>query len=303
MKVFQSISQFKSNKKTTVTIGTFDGVHLGHQSLLKKLKINNSCESVLITFFPHPRMVLQVESEIKLLNTIEEKTILLESNNIENLIIHPFDKAFSRLTAEEFVEDILVKQLNIDTLIIGHDHRFGRNRSATVDDLIDFGKKYNFNVEQISAKEINEIAISSTKIRLALDNGNIKLANSYLGYNYSITGKVVKGLQNGRSIGFPTANILIEENYKLIPKNGVYAVKTTLKNKTVFGMLNIGNNPTIGLNKRSIEVHFFDFNDDIYDEKISLSLLNYFREEQKFNSLEALKEQLLLDKEAVLKSL
>ncbi len=303
MKVFQSISQFKSNKKTTVTIGTFDGVHLGHQSLLKKLKKNSSCESVLITFFPHPRMVLQVESEIKLLNTIEEKTILLEKNNIENLIIHPFDKAFSRLTAEEFVEDILVKQLNIDTLIIGHDHRFGRNRSATVDDLIDFGKKYNFNVEQISAKEINEIAISSTKIRSALDNGNIKLANSYLGYNYSITGKVVKGLQNGRSIGFPTANILIEENYKLIPKNGVYAVKTTLKNKTVFGMLNIGNNPTIGLNKRSIEVHFFDFNDDIYDKKISLSLLNYFREEQKFNSLEALKEQLLLDKEAVLKSL
>lgn len=303
MKVFQSISQFKSNKKTTVTIGTFDGVHLGHQSLLKKLKTNSSCESVLITFFPHPRMVLQVESEIKLLNTIEEKTILLEKNNIENLIIHPFDKAFSRLTAEEFVEDILVKQLNIDTLIIGHDHRFGRNRSATVDDLIDFGKKYNFNVEQISAKEINEIAISSTKIRSALDNGNIKLANSYLGYNYSITGKVVKGLQNGRSIGFPTANILIEENYKLIPKNGVYAVKTTLKNKTVFGMLNIGNNPTIGLNKRSIEVHFFDFNDDIYDEKISLSLLNYFREEKKFNSLEALKEQLLLDKEAVLKSL
>lgn len=303
MKVFQSISQFKSNKKTTVTIGTFDGVHLGHQSLLKKLKINNSCESVLITFFPHPRMVLQVESEIKLLNTIEEKTILLESNNIENLIIHPFDKAFSRLTAEEFVENILVKQLNIDTLIIGHDHRFGRNRSATVDDLIDFGKKYNFNVEQISAKEINEIAISSTKIRSALDNGNIKLANSYLGYNYSITGKVVKGLQNGRSIGFPTANILIEENYKLIPKNGVYAVKTTLKNKTVFGMLNIGTNPTVNLNKQSIEVHFFDFNDDIYDEKISLSLLNYFREEQKFNSLEALKEQLLLDKEAVLKSL
>ena len=248
-------------------------------------------------------MVLQVDSNIKLLNTIKEKTALLEKNNIENLIIHPFDKAFSRLTAEEFVEDILVNQLNIDTLIIGHDHRFGRNRSATVNDLIAFGKKYNFNVEQITAKEIDEITISSTKIRSALESGEVKLANTYLGYEYSILGTVIKGLQNGRSIGFPTANITIDESYKLIPKNGVYAVKTTLKNRTVFGMLNIGTNPTVGLNKKSIEVHFFDFNEDLYDQKITLRLLDYFREEQKFDSLEALKEQLQLDKEAVLNSI
>jgi riboflavin kinase/FMN adenylyltransferase len=299
LKIHQSINDFIASKKTIITIGTFDGVHLGHQSILKKLveqKEDDVFDSVLLTFFPHPRMVLQQDTAIKLLNTIDEKAILLEKFGIDNLIIHPFDQAFSNLTAEEFVKNIFVDRLNIHKIIIGHDHRFGKNRTADINDLISFGKKYGFEVEQIGAKEIDEIAISSTKIRKALLEGDIKLANEYLGYFYFITGKVVEGKKIGRTIGFPTANIEIKENYKLLPKNGVYIVSSKINNVMHYGMMNIGNNPTLGENEQSIEVHFFELNEDIYNENLQIAFLENIREEHKFNSITELQAQLEKDK-------
>jgi riboflavin kinase/FMN adenylyltransferase len=300
LKTFWSILDFNSRiKKNIVTIGTFDGVHLGHKSILEKMKsttLNNPYESLVLTFFPHPRMVLQQDSTIKLLNTIDEKANLLEKYGIDNLIIHPFDETFSNLSAEEFVKDVLVDKLNIHKIIIGHDHRFGKNRTADINDLIFFGNKYSFEVEQIGAEEINEITISSTKIRKALLDGNIKLANQYLGYSYFISGQVIKGKKIGRTIGFRTANIQINESYKLLPKNGVYVVSSEIDNVLHFGMMNIGKNPTIGENKQSIEVHFFELNRNLYKENLEISILNYIRDEQKFNTIDELKVQLEHDK-------
>lgn len=299
MKTYHSIFNFYSTKKTIITIGTFDGVHIGHKSILNSIKErtnNGEFESVVLTFFPHPRMVLNQDSNIKLINTIEEKTNLLESFGIDSLIIHPFDSAFSNLSAEEFVKGILVDQLNIHEIIIGYDHRFGKNRSADINDLINFGKEYNFLVDQIGAKEINEIAVSSTKIRKALQNGDIKLANQYLGYSYFFSGKVIQGKKIGRTIGFPTANIQISENYKLLPKNGVYVISSKFDTVLHYGMMNIGNNPTIGDNEQSIEVHFFEFNQDLYNENLEITILNYIRDEQKFNTIDELKVQLEYDK-------
>lgn len=299
MKIFHSIDSFHSNKKTIITIGTFDGVHIGHQKIIEKLIYNaktSDCESLILTFFPHPRMVLQDQSEIRLLNTIEERTDLLGKTLIDNLIIHPFNKEFSRLTAEEFVKTILVDQLNIQKIVIGYDHRFGRNRTADINDLIEFGEKYDFEVEQISAQEIQEVSVSSTKIRVALEEGNIRLANPFLGYPYFLTGTIQKGKQLGRTIGFPTANLKIEETYKLIPKKGVYIVQSILNKKTVFGIMNIGINPTVGGESISIEVYFLDFEADLYGQKIQVALLDYIRPEQKFDSVDLLKEQLEKDK-------
>ena len=307
MNIFHSINDFTSTKKTILTLGTFDGVHIGHKKILNKLTQSRSVgtenekyESLVLTFFPHPRMVLQEHSDIKLLNTITEKIDLLEKIGIENLVIHPFDETFSRLTAEEFVSTILVDRFHIQKIIIGHDHRFGRNRTANIDDLIAFGKQYDFEVEQISVQEINEISVSSTKIRNALLEGNMALANEYLGYEYVLTGIIIKGKQLGRTIGFPTANLKIEENYKLIPQNGVYIVKSIINEQTVFGMMNIGFNPTVDGQKQSIEIHYFDFNADLYNQKISVSILHRIRSEQKFESVELLKEQLEKDKKTTL---
>ena len=299
LKIFHSIKDFNPNKKTIVTLGTFDGVHIGHKKIIERLlqnAIENDCESLILTFFPHPRMVLQEKSEIKLLNTIEEKIILLEQAGLNNLVIHPFDEAFSRLTAEAFVSQILVGQFNIKKIIIGHDHRFGRNRTANIDDLIIFGEDLGFEVEQISAQEIDEVSVSSTKIRNALLEGNVALANDYLGYDYMLNGTVVAGKQLGRTIGFPTANLLIAEDYKLIPKNGVYIVKSLLDNRMVFGMMNIGNRPTLNGTTLSIEVNFFNFDASLYGEKISVSILEYVREEQKFETVDLLQAQLIKDR-------
>lgn len=303
MKIFQSIASFKTTKKTIVTIGTFDGVHIGHQKIIERLIYNSkksNCESLILTFFPHPRMVLQDDSEIQLLNTIDERADLLKKSGLDNLIIHPFDKAFSRLTAEEFVKNILVDTFNLQKIVIGHDHRFGRNRTANIDDLIAFGEKYDFEVEEISAQEIQEVSVSSTKIRNALEEGDIRLANSYLGYPYFLTGTVFKGKQLGRTIGFPTANLKIEEAYKLIPKNGAYIVQSNLNNKTVYGMMNIGVNPTVGGKIISIEIFFLDFDANLYDKKIQVSLLEYIRSEQKFDSVSSLKNQLEKDRNSVI---
>lgn len=303
LKIIQSIENYTVNVKTIITIGTFDGVHVGHKKILDKVveeaKAAN-LESIVLTFFPHPRMVLQQHDDIKLLNTIIEKAELLEKNGICNLIIHPFDKSFSELSAEEFVKNILVKKLNIQKIIIGYDHRFGKNRSATIDDLIDFGNKYNFEVEQISVKQIDQITISSTKIRNSLLNGDINQANSYLGYNYSFSGKVVKGNQIGRTIGFPTANIQIDEKYKLLPKNGVYIVQSTINTIPVNGMMNIGNRPTVDGKIRTIEVYFLNFNSDIYDQNIRVEIIDFIRDEIKFESLNQLKNQIDKDKQTTL---
>lgn len=300
MNVSHSITAFSTSKKTIVTLGTFDGVHLGHQSILKKLleaTENGVYESVVLTFYPHPRMVLQQEYSLQLLNSIEEKTVLFEQFGIDHLIIHPFDESFSKLSAEAFVQKILVDQLHIHKIIIGHDHRFGENRTANITDLIQFGKKYNFEVEQINAEAINKIAVSSTNIRTALANGSIQLANRYLGYDYSFSGKVILGKQLGRTLGFPTANLILLEPYKLIPKEGAYIVYSALNNTRIYGMMNIGNNPTLGENERSIEVHFFDLNEDLYDSVLCISLLAFIRPEEKFSSVEALKTQLEKDRD------
>lgn len=299
MKTFQSIYNFHPKNKSVLTLGTFDGVHFGHKKIIEKLIQNSSvceCESLVLTFFPHPRMVLQDNNEIKLLNTIEERTELLKKSGLDNLIIHPFDQAFSRLTAEEFVSAILVDQFNVRKIIIGYDHRFGRNRTADINDLIAFGEKYDFEVEQISAQEIDEVSVSSTKIRNALMNGHVKLANDYLGYNYLLTGVVARGKGLGRTLNFPTANLQIEESYKLIPKNGVYIVQSLIENKLVYGMMNIGFNPTVNGESKSIEIHFFDFDRDLYSKKIQIQLLDRIRDEVKFENIEKLKEQLLKDK-------
>lgn len=298
MNIYSSIHDFSTSKKTVFTLGTFDGVHVGHIKIIERL-LNASSDdeqSLVLTFFPHPRMVLQEESDIKLLNTIEERTKLLEKAGLQNLIIHPFDQAFSRLSAEEFVKNILVDIFNIKKIIIGHDHRFGRNRTANIDDLILYGKEFGFEVEQISAQEIDEVSISSTKIRNALNEGKIALANEYLGYNYLFSGTVIHGKKLGRTIGFPTANLKVEESYKLIPAIGVYAVKCTVGTNTVNGMLNIGTNPTVDGQNTSIEVHLFDFQEDLYDKKITVELIKRIRDEQKFASVDELKQQLHKDK-------
>ena len=298
MKIYKSYTEITSNNPTVLTLGTFDGVHKGHRSILKKITQDaeiNHYESVVLTFFPHPRMVLNQDDSIKLINTIEEKASLLKELGIQHLILQEFTKEFANLSAEEFVKEVLVKHLNIKKIIIGYDHRFGKNRSANIHDLMDFGNKYKFDVEQISAQEIDEVSISSTKIRKALLEGDIKTANEYLGKPYTISGEVIKGKQLGRTIGFPTANIQLLADYKLIPKIGAYIVSAKIDDVLVKGMMNIGYNPTVNNNKLSIEVHFIDFDSDLYGKSIEINVHKYLRSEIKFPSLDALKEQLAND--------
>lgn len=302
MKIISALDSF-SNIPTVVTIGTFDGVHMGHQKIIKRLINTGKLEHltpVILTFFPHPRMVLQKDSDIKLINTINERSTILESRGLDYLLIKKFTKKFSRLSAEDFVKQILVDKLHAKKVIIGYDHRFGRNRNASIGDLKKYGDIYNFEVEEISAQDINDVAVSSTKIRKALNEGDITKANTFLGYNFMITGTVVKGKGIGRQLDFPTANLYIEENYKLIPKHGAYVVSSLIDNELVYGMMNIGMNPTVDGNTESIEVHFFDFKKNLYNRKIQVNLLFRIRDEVKFESIDALKEQLLKDKETSL---
>ncbi|WP_019670509.1 bifunctional riboflavin kinase/FAD synthetase [Eudoraea adriatica] len=300
MVTVQSISNYDKKHPTAITIGTFDGVHIGHRKILERL-INDAkktgLRSTVLTFFPHPRMVLQKDTEIRLLNTIEEKIKILDRIGLDYLIIHPFTLEFSRLSSTEFVRDILVNELKVKKIIIGYDHRFGRNRNANIQDLIAFGNTLNFEVEEIAAQEIDDVSVSSTKIRNAIIDGDMKTANAYLGYNYMLTGDVKKGKGLGRQLNFPTANLFIKEEYKLIPKNGVYVVKSILNNQIYYGMMNIGFNPTVDGTSKSIEIHFFEFKSDIYGANIQVDILQRIRDEHKFNSLEELKTQLLKDKE------
>ena len=300
MKIIQSITAFNSSEKTIVTIGTFDGIHIGHQKILKdliKTAKKEGKKSVLLTFFPHPRMVLQKENKILLLNTIKEKSSLLEKMGLDYLIIHPFSREFSRLTALDFVRDILVNKLNTSRLIIGYDHHFGKNREGNIHQLKEYSLLYDFKVEEIPAQDIDDVSVSSTKIRTALKDGNLKTANNYLGYHYMLNGTVVSGKKLGGTIGFPTANIEIKEPYKLIPKTGVYIIRTYINTILYTGMMNIGFNPTVLGKHQTIEAHLFDFNEDLYGKEITIEFIYFLREEHKFESVEELVVQLNIDKE------
>jgi riboflavin kinase/FMN adenylyltransferase len=308
VKVYYSIEEFKTVNKTAVTIGTFDGVHTGHNVIIEQLKnaaTKIGGESVILTFFPHPRMVLYPDdNELRLLNTIEERTEMLRRAKIDHLIIHPFSKEFSRLSSTEFVRDILVNKLNVSTLVIGYDHHFGRNREGSFEHLQELAPLYDFNVEEIAAQEIQQVNISSTKVRISLSNGEILAANQFLGYNYFIKGIVIEGNKMGRTIGFPTANIKVDQWYKLVPSKGVYAVRVKLDNRTFDGMLNIGNRPTLNKNdNETIEVNIFNFEEDIYNKEIQIEFYERIRDEQKFNNLDALKKQLEIDKQKVIQIL
>lgn len=303
MKIIQSITGFNSFEKTIVTIGTFDGIHIGHQKILNNLIRTAKKErkkSVLLTFFPHPRMILQKELSVLLLNTIDEKSSLLKSMGLDYLIIHPFSKDFSRLSALDFVRDILVNKLNTSKLVIGYDHHFGKNREGNIDQLREYSLLYDFEVEEIPSQDINDVSVSSTKIRNALKEGSLKTANNFLGYHYMLNGTVVNGKKLGGKIGFPTANIAIQEDYKLIPKTGVYIIKTVIHNNLFYGMMNIGFNPTVEGRHQTIEAHLFNFNDTLYGKKIAVELLYFLRDEKKFDSVDDLIVQLSLDKKSAI---
>ena len=299
VKVFNGIDKPIDCRKPIVTIGTFDGMHLGHQKIIKQLiqsakEIDG--ESVLITFYPHPRSVIISNEPIKLLQNQAEKINKLEELGLDNLVIIPFTNEFSKQTAIEFIQGIIKDKLNCHTLVIGYDHHFGNNREGNLRFLQENAKKFHLEIIEIPAREIDAIKISSTKIRNSLLEGDIQTANSFLGYPYEISGVVVSGQQLGRTIGFPTANISLNDSNKLIPKHGVYAVKTEIHGKERFGMLNIGINPTVqDTSSIKLEVHLFDFSADLYNESITLQLINYIRPEHKFDSIEALTKQLTED--------
>lgn len=308
MTTVQSINEYDKQHATVLTIGTFDGVHVGHRRILERLVKSaneNGLKSAVLTFFPHPRMVLQKDADIKLLNTIDEKVNILDRSGLDYLIVHPFTQKFSRLSATEFVRDILVNTLRAKKVIIGYDHRFGRNRNANIADLISFGSTFDFEVEEITAQEIDDVSVSSTKIRKALNDGDVQTATKYLGYPYMLTGRVKKGKGIGRQLNFPTANLHIDESYKLIPKKGAYVVQSIIDGRTIHGMMNIGFNPTInveavGAQKEQLEIHFFDFDDNLYDRILQVDILERLRDEQKFGSIEELKSQLARDRETSL---
>lgn len=299
MEVIENYKNFTDSKKSIVTIGTFDGVHIGHQKIIEELVATakkENCNSVLLTFFPHPRMVLQKDNSIKLINTIDERIEILKKTGLDYLIIHPFNKEFSRLSAFDFVRDILVNHLHTFQLVVGYDHRFGRNREGDFEQLEEYGEMYDFSVQEIPAQDINAISVSSTKVRKALAEGEIKKVTKYLGHAFSISGIVVKGEQLGNTIGYPTANLEVKESYKLIPKKGAYLVKSKINGIYVDGMMNIGIRPTVKGVHQTIETHFFDFDADLYGEKLQIELIEFLREERKFESVDALKNQLAEDK-------
>ena len=299
MTIYNNINEFNSRDNTILTIGTFDGVHLGHQKVLERLTntaIENNLESTVLTFFPHPRTILNPDKPLKLINSVKERTDHLKSSKVDNLIIHPFDKIFSELDPEKYVVEILVKKLKAKIILIGYDHKFGKNRTADISDLKEYGEKYGFKVIEIKAEEISNIAISSTKIRKAISEGNISTAKKYLGYDFSFSGEIVHGKSIGRTLGFPTANVEVKEEYKLLPKNGVYLIQSIIDHNEYFGMMNIGIKPTINKSSKTIEVNFFEFEGDLYNKKIKVSIKQFIRDEIKFDSLELLKSQIQKDK-------
>ncbi len=291
MHLIKNTTEIKLLKPTVVTIGTFDGIHIGHRKIIEQLlkaAKKHHLSATILTFFPHPRMVLQQNVGLKLINTIEERIDILRETGIDNLIVYPFTKAFSRLEAQDYIEKVLVEQLNAKRVIIGYDHHFGRNRTADINDIRHFGKQFNFEVEEIPEQDIDDVSVSSTKIRKALIDGNLEKANRYLGAPFILSGVVVKGKQLGQKLGFATANLSIPEDYKLIPKNGVYVVQSEIDGQLYHGMMNIGTNPTVGGNDRTIEAHFFGWEDHLYGKKLTVQVLARIRDEKHFDSLETL---------------
>jgi riboflavin kinase/FMN adenylyltransferase len=301
VRIYHHISELSNLTNSIVTIGTFDGVHLGHQQIIKRLvelKKKQGGEIVLFTFAPHPRKVLFPEqSDLKLITTTQEKCELLQQFGVDHVLVYPFTKAFSQMQAQDYISDIIAKGLKTKTLVIGYDHRFGSNREGNIELLKQCSSVYHFNVEEIPAQEINQLNISSTRIRKAIDEGDVKTANEFLGYSFFVTGTVIKGKQLGRTIGYPTANIFIEDTDKLIPKIGVYAVNVILNGITYKGMLNVGTNPTTDADtKIKIEVNIFDFDKDIYGETLKVEFVKWIRNEEKFANLDELKQALANDK-------
>lgn len=291
MRQHKAAEKFDGTRATVVTIGTFDGVHVGHRKIIQRVLASansGGLESVVLTFFPHPRMVLQKDVDIKLLNTIDERVQLLEQTGIDHLIVHPFSREFSRLSAEEYVKNILIDQLKAKKVVIGYDHHFGRNRNANIDDLKSFGEQFDFEVEEIPEQDIEDVAISSTKIRKALQVGNLAKANNYLGTPFILTGIVTRGKGLGKKMGYPTANLYIKESYKLIPAQGVYVVRSVIDGNSCHGMMSIGTNPTVGGVQQTIETYFFDLDQDLYDKKLQIEILARIREEKKFDDVDTL---------------
>ncbi len=305
MQVHHGFDNLPTFKNPVVTSGTFDGVHKGHQVILARLKETakiHDGESIVLTFWPHPRYVIQQKAsqDLRLLNTLKEKTQLLERQNIDHLIVIPFTKEFSQQTSLEFIQNIIIDKIQTKYLVIGYDHRFGRNREGSFEYLINHPQEFPFEIEEIPRQDVDNIGISSTKIRKALNEGNISIANTYLNSLYSLTGKVITGNQNGRKIDFPTANIQPDDDFKLIPVKGVYAIKVIYNNHEYLGMLNIGIRPTLNGAQQSIEAHIFDFQEDIYSQHLQILFIAHIRKEKKFENLEALKKQLQNDKNTVL---
>lgn len=307
MRVFKDLENLPKFNHAVITIGTFDGVHKGHQKILERIKdLAKSIggESILITFHPHPRFVLQPgNKELKLLNTLDEKIKLLEDSGLDNLVVAPFSKAFSQMPALAYIKNFLVENFQPHTIVIGYDHHFGINRSGNIDLLEEYQSVFHYQVEQITKETLEDIAISSTKIRNALLAGDIETGAQLLGHYYRLSGYVIKGEQIGRTIGFPTANIQLTVDYKLIPKTGVFAVWVTVNDKTYKGMLNIGFRPTVEGTGKTIEVNIFDFDEDIYGEEIEVKLIKRLRDEQKFENLKALQKQIAIDRQNALTSL
>jgi riboflavin kinase/FMN adenylyltransferase len=307
MKVYHSIDEFKKVNGAVVTTGTFDGVHIGHRKIIDRLneiagKIDG--ESVLLTFHPHPRMVLFPDDHgLELITTMDEKIQLLEDAGIDNLIIHPFTKEFSRTTSIDFIRNILVDTLGTSVLVIGYDHHFGRNREGSFEHLKESGPLYGFDVEEISVQDVDDVAVSSTKIRKALQEGDVTTAGKYLAHPFQLTGTVVHGDKLGRTIGFPTANIRVDSETKILPANGVYACYVLLDGEKFKAMLNIGVRPTVSEGERRVEVHLFDFDGELYDRQLTLELKKRIRDEEKFENVDALQAQLARDKQKALKVL
>ena len=300
MKTIHGIENFPADEASIVTIGTFDGVHLGHQQILKQLidtSRKSKLKSVLLTFFPHPRMVLQPDISMRLIQTIQEREKALQKTGLDYLVIHPFSTEFSRLSADDYVKQILVEQLNVRKVVVGYDHRFGRNRTASLEDMYHYADIHEFEVIEINAEKIESTAVSSTKIRKAIDEGNIELANTYLGHSFTIEGMVIDGYKRGRELSYPTANIDLQNPHKIVPKQGVYLVKSNLEDRIIYGMMNIGTKPTFNEAMPSIEVHFFDWNGNLYGQAVQLELLKWVREERKFNTVEELQTQIQADEQ------
>lgn len=307
MKVYHKLSDFKALTHAVVTSGTFDGVHIGHQKILKSLNevaAAKNGESVVMTFWPHPRMVVSRDSQqLKLISTISEKIELIEQAGVNHLLVVPFTREFSELSAEKYIQEVLINTIGTKTMVIGYDHRFGKNREGGFDYLAANSPRFGISLHEIPRQEIEHLTISSTKVRNAVLDGNVKLAANLLGRNYEFTGIVAKGRQLGRQLGFPTANVQVKESYKLLPGNGVYAVRVKVRGKIKNGVMNVGNRPTVEGIGKTQEVHIFNFDSDIYGEVVTVELVAYIRKEQKFSSLDELKHQINSDSETALRFL